>query len=183
MLHVFAMPRELVKPFNSDSVSVITNFAKLPLFEQQILLGKREQTVKADMQTLGQQPPIGFYNKYYGALTRLHHNIGREKPHFKERIDPRDLYKVFVVEPEQSLERVRAQSAAFLVSAFHQRFEPSHVLAWNPDIPIYEHHRFTIPAQRKGKILRELQLLGVTRETLFPGLEEATQAVMRQHGR
>ena len=84
MLHVFAVPRELVKPFDSDSVSVITNLAKLPLFKQQILLGKREQTIKADMRILGQKPPIGFYSKYCEALTRLYHNIGREKPHFKE---------------------------------------------------------------------------------------------------
>ena len=136
------------------------------------------------MEIVGQQPPTGdLHSRFYGALTRLYHNVGREKPHFKERIDPQDLYKVFVVEPEQSIKRVRAQSAAFLVSAFHQRFEPSHILTWNPDIPIYEHHRFKIPARCKGSILQELQLLNVTRETLFPGLEEATQAVMRQHGR
>ena len=183
VLHVLAVPRELVKPFDSDSVSVITNFAKLPLAEQLLLLGKREQTIREDMQMLGRKAPIGIYSMYYHALTRLYHNIGREKPHFKERIDPRDFYKVFIVEPQQSLERVRAQSAAFLVSAFHQRFEPSHILSWNPDIPIYEHYRFKIPAQCKGSILGELQLLNVTRETLYPGLEEATQAVMRQHGR
>ena len=183
VLHVFAVPRELVKPFDSDSVSVITNFAKLPLAEQLLLLGKREQTIREEMQMLERKAPIGIYSMYYSALTRLYHNIGREKPHFKERIDPRDLYKVFVVEPEQYLERVRAQSAAFLVSAFHQRFEPSHVLAWNRDIPIYGHHKFRIPAKAKSNLLRELELLGVTRESLFPGLEEAAQAVMRQHGR
>ena len=183
VLHVFAVPRELVKPFDSDSVSVIANFAKLPLAEQLLLLGKREQTIREEMQILGRKAPIGIYSMYYTALTRLYHNIGREKPHFKERIDPRDLYKVFVVEPQQSLERVRAQSAAFLVSAFHERFEPSQILACNPDIPIYQHYMFNIPANCKGNMLRELQLLGMTRETLFPGLEEATQAVMRQHGR
>ena len=183
VLHVFAVPRELVKPFDSDSVSVVANFAKLPLAEQLLLLGKREQTIREEMQLVGRKAPIGIYSMYYNALTRLYHNIGREKPYFKERIDPRDFYKVFIVEPQQSLERVRAQSAAFLVSTFHKRFEPSQILAWNPDIPIYEHHRFNIPANCKGNMLRELQLLGVTRESLFPGLEEATQAVMRHHGR
>ena len=183
VLHVFAVPRELVKPFDGDSVSVITNFAKLPLAEQLLLLGKRDQTIREEMQTLGLKSPIGIYGMYYNALTRLYHNIGREKPHFKERIDPRDLYKVFVVEPEQYLERVRAQSAAFLISAFHERFEPSQVLAWNRDIPMYGHHKFNIPAKAKMNLLRELELLGVTRESLFPGLEEAAQAVMRQHGR
>ena len=109
VLHVFAVPRELVKPFDSDSVSVITNLAKLPLAEQLLLLGKREQTIKEEMQMLGRKAPIGIYSMYYDALTRLYHNIGREKPHFKERIDPRDFYKVFIVEPQQSLERVRAR--------------------------------------------------------------------------
>ncbi len=183
VLHVFNVPQGLVKPFDSDSVSVITNFAKLPLAEQLLLLGKREQTIREEMQMIGRKAPIGIYSMYYDALTRLYHNIGREKPHFKERIDPRDFYKVFVVEPEQYLERVRAQSAAFLVSAFHQRFEPFHILAWNSDIPIYRHHRFRIPAKAKSNLLRELHLLGVTRESLYPGLEEAAQAVMRQHGR
>ena len=183
VLHAFIVPRHIIKSFDSDSISVVTNFAKLPLFEQEILLGKHEEAIRTSMLSLGQEPPIGFYNRYQEVLIRLYHYIGQEKPHFRERIDPRDFYKVFVVEPEQSLERVRAQSAAFLISAFHQRFEPSHILAWNPDIPIYEHYRFKIPALCKGDILRELRLLNVTRETLFPGLEEATQAVMRQHGR
>ena len=183
VLHVFVVPRTMIKPFDSDSVSVIANFAKLPLAEQLLLLGKHDQTIRDEIQKLGQKAPVGIYGMYYDALMRLYHNIGREKPHFKERIDPRDFYKVFVVEPQHSLERVRAQSAAFLISALHERFEPAEILAWNTNIPMYKHHTFAIPAQCKGSILRELQLLAVTRETLFPGLEEATQAVMRQHGR
>ena len=39
-IHVFAVPRFLVKPFNSDTVSVITNFARLRRGEQNLLLGK-----------------------------------------------------------------------------------------------------------------------------------------------
>ena len=183
VLHVFVVPRHMVKPFDSDSISVVANFAKLPLIEQEILLGKQEKAIKANMQRLGRKSPIGFYNRYHDILTRLYHYIGREKPHFKERIDPRDLYKVFVVEPEQSFERVRSQSGAFLVSAFHQRFDPPHILEWNRDTPAYKHHKFRIPAKCKQSILRELQLLGVTRETLLPGLDEATQAVMQRHRR
>ena len=40
-LHVFAVPHSMVKPYNSDTVSVITNFAKLTRAEQSLLLGKR----------------------------------------------------------------------------------------------------------------------------------------------
>ena len=183
VLHVFVVPKHMIKPFDSDSISVVTNFAKLPLFEQEILLGKREKAIKANMDRLGRKTPVDFYNRYHQILTRLYHHIGREKPHFKERIDPRDLFKVFVVEPEQSFERVRAQSGAFLVSALHQRFEPPHILEWNRDQPMYKHHKFRIPTGCKQDLLRELRLLNVTRETLLPGLDETTKAVMQRHGR
>ncbi len=117
----------MVKAFDSDSISVVTSFAKLPFIEQEIILGKRAEAIMENVQRLGRKLPMRFYSSYHEFLTRLYHYIGWEKPHFKERIDPRDLYKVFVVEPEQSFERVRAQSGAFLVSAFHQRFEPTHI--------------------------------------------------------
>ena len=61
----------------------------------------------------------------------LYQLIRQEKPYFEERIDPRDLYQVFVVEPQQSSERLRAQAGAFLVSAFHERFERDEILKWN----------------------------------------------------
>ena len=38
-VHIFAVPRYLVKPFSSDTVSVITNFARLRRNEQNLLLG------------------------------------------------------------------------------------------------------------------------------------------------
>ena len=40
-LHVFAVPPALVKPYNSDAISVVANFAKLSFAEQSTLLGKR----------------------------------------------------------------------------------------------------------------------------------------------
>ena len=39
-LHVFAVPKSLIKPFNSDQVDLIANFAKLPRAEQNFILGK-----------------------------------------------------------------------------------------------------------------------------------------------
>ena len=37
-LHVFAVPKGLVKPFDSDAISVVANFAKLRVAEQNLLL-------------------------------------------------------------------------------------------------------------------------------------------------
>ena len=168
LLSVFAVPDGMVKPYNSDTVSVIANFAKLSYQEQCLLLGKRR----------------GFnrrLHRHSQVLTKLYHLIGIEKPHFQPRIDPRDLFRVFLVEPQQSVERLRAQSGAFLISAFHERFERSQIVRWNDSIPAYDHQTLVVPAKGKEEILKQLELLNVTRETLYPSLDETAKAVTQHY--
>ena len=169
-LHVFSVPREMKKPFSSDTIRVIANFAKLSRVEQNVLLGRTDwdEGWERDPQETG---------TYRHIMERLYDLIRQEKPIFAEKIDPRDLFRVFVVEPQQSFARIRAQSGAFLVSAFHERFEREHVLKWNPGIPTYGHYTFKVSKESKGRILDELQLLNVTGEALFPGLDEAAKSV------
>ena len=159
-LHIFAVPPSLVKPYNSDSVSIVANFAKLSFSEQSTLLGKRRESTW----------------DYKGAMRKLYHFIGDEKPHFSERIDPRDLFRVFVVEPKHSFEKIGVQSGAFLVSAFHERFERETISRCYCGTPVYEHFTLTIPTSAKPKIIEELRLLNITRDTLFPSLAEAANA-------
>ena len=171
VVHVFAVPSPLVKTFDSDVVSLVANFAKLNVLEQDLLLGKRR--------LLFDKPPwdVGVNRGDYGkAMRRLLGLIGQEIPRF-EAVDPRDFFKVFVVEPQQSFERIRAQSGAFLVSAFHERFERSWVLRWNKSIPTYLHYVLEVPATAKQAILEDLSLLGVTHEALFPSLDEVARAI------
>ena len=170
-LHVFAVPKELIKPFNSDTISIVTNFCKLSRADQNLLLGRSYEDIQE------REPGQGYQGVYSNALNRLYHLIRQEKPNFKKLIDPRDFFRVFVVEPQQSFERIRAQSGAFLISAFHERFEQHDVLQWNSGIPIYHHFMIEVPKASKQHIIDELRLLNVTRETLFPGLDESAKAI------
>ncbi len=164
-LHVFAVPTGLIKPYNSDAISIVTNFAKLFEGEQDLLLGK-----------------IGSNrDEYHESMGRLYHFIREEKPYFKERIDPRDFFRVFVVEPQQSFERVRTQSGAFLISAFHERFERHEIRKCNAGTPLYGHFVLKVPHSRKQLFLDELRLLNITSETLFPGLDEAARSITRRY--
>lgn len=174
-LHVFSVPRDLKKSFNSDTISIIANFSKLTSAEQDLLLGWTGEDVSKRDRNI---PP---HYKYEDALRRLYHLIRQEKPHFEKRINPRHLYQVYVVEPQQSFERIRAQSGAFLISAFHERFERSEVLKYNAGIPIYDYGKLVVPKEKKERIREELRLLNVTHETLFPGLDEAARAVTERH--
>ena len=176
-LHVFSVPRELIKPFNSDTISIVANFSKLSRAEQNLLVGWTAGDIEE------REPDPQFGSMYEHAMRRLYHLIRQEKPHFEEGIDPRDFFRVFVVEPQQSFERIRAQSGAFLISAFHERLEGCEVLNWNPGIPIYDHSTLEVPKENKQRILDELRLLNITRETLYPGLDEAAKAVTQRHSK
>ena len=165
------VPKELVKPFNSETISIIANFCKLSRSEQKVLLGRRVEEI------IGPELDIAYQTEYSNALNRLYHLIRQEKPNFKKLIDPRDFFRVYVAEPQQSFERIRAQSGAFLLSAFHERFEQHEVLRWNSGIPIYHHFKIEVPKEIKQDIINELRLLNITRETLFPGLDESAKAI------
>ena len=176
ILHVFVVPKCIVKSFDSDAISVVANFAKLPRFEQKRLLGNSVNNNESI-----QAQKMGYSYDYSRIMRRLYHHIRREKPHFKKLIDMRDLFRVFVVEPQQSFERIRAQSGAFLISAFHERFERDEIVEWNEDTPIYDYYVLTVPDEVKGDILHELGLLNITDESLLPGLDEAARAVIRRY--
>ena len=85
------------------------------------------------------------------------------------------------MEPKQLFERIRVQSGAFLISAFHKRFETDQILELNKNTPVYHHYKLTVPAEAKKNILEDLELLNVKREVLFPGLDEATAAIVKHN--
>ena len=175
-LHVFVVPHDLVKPFNSNVISIVANFAKLSCADKNLLLGWT-------IEEIFERDSVSAYRGVYEqAMQRLYQLIRQGKPEFEKRIDPRDLFRVYVVEPKQSFERIRAQSGAFFMSAFHERFERNEVLNWNPDIPVYGHYTYVVPDENKNEILEELKLLNITRESLFPGLDEAASAITNTWG-
>ena len=189
-IHVFVAPRSIVKPFNSDTVSIVANFAKLSSEDQENILLPSPGISMVNMGSRWGDDEVITYepdpDETPPWMKRLYQLIRTEKPFFDERIDPRDFYRVFIVEPERSSERIQAQSGAFLVSAFHERFERSRILARNADIPVYAHYELGVSAALKDGglikrgLLSELQSLGVTKESLFPSLDESARAITKQ---
>ena len=176
VLHIFAVPKNLnlVKTFDSDAISVVANFAKLPRFEQDMLLEK-----PLDPDEMEERRRTGQPTEYSHIMDRLYHYICQEKPYFEKRIDIRDLFRVFVVEPRQSFERIRVQSGAFLISAFNKRFESEQVEKIK-NVPVYDHYKVDVPYENKRDILADLQLLNVTSKVLLPSLHETARAIVEQ---
>ena len=72
---------------------------------------------------------------------------------------------------------MRAQAGAFLVSAFHSRFERQHVLEHNAETPVYAHYEMIVPRQRKNAIREEPAATGCCPGAAFSGLDTAAEAV------
>ena len=170
-LHVLSMPPLVAKTFNSDTISIIANFARLSKSDQDLILAPPAEAATYPHIKVG----------YDAAWERLYQLIGREKSHFEERVEVKDLYGVFVVEPQQSVERVRAQSGVFLVSAFRDRFDYPEGTDWNGGVRPYGHCMLAIPSDCKEPIRNELAMLNITRETLFPGLDSSAAAITDMH--
>lgn len=167
-IRVLAVPEVLtesiVKQYDSDAISIVTNFARLSDLDQSALLGKTTTRYS-----------------FKEAMGRLLQFVQSEKPYFADRVDIRDFYRIFIVEPQQTIERIRAQGAAFLVSAFHKRFESRYVRREIRNLPIYDEYNLQVAKDSKEAILQELRLLGITRENLFPGLDESARAITEQY--
>ena len=170
-LHIFSVPGPLGKTFNSDTISVISNFARLSKRDQDLILTPSEAARTYDFRR-------DEFDSIWGRLYQL---IEREKSHFEQRVRISDLYGVFVVQPQQSAERVRAQSGAFLVSAFRDRFDYPEGTDWNGGLSPYGHCTLTIASEYKKALRDELAMLNISRETLFPGLDSAAAAITELH--
>ena len=182
-LHVLAVPKSMVKPYTSHSISVISNFTRLRRGEQNLLLTKTKEYTESEKDCPPVASPTALRSSdYHSAMARLAQYIRLEHPSFEERIHPYDLFRVFVVEPQQSNERIAAQAAAFLMSAFHECFDYSEVQNRTGELSIYHHYTLKIPLCRKNDIRRQLKSLNITAATLYPGLEKAAEAVKNEYG-
>ena len=67
------------------------------------------------------------------------------------------------------------------MSAFHERFEQTQIRRWTRRLPIYHHYTLTVPCSDKNDIAEDLATFNITREAMFPGLDEAANAVTEHY--
>ena len=188
-----------VKSANSDTVSMLAAFTMLRQCEQQDLLNLCEKKLKCQPDAeICENDGKGTENEQR-AVKRLQHFIAREKPYFDVRFKAIDFFRVLIVEPRRTFDRLRAQSGAVMLSAFHKRFDASTVCQkfesvknrnqlrvhcqraselWTP----YDHKEISVPL--KSDIRGQLRWMNVNEYTVMTGLDAAASEVERwaKHG-
>ena len=178
-LTVFQMPNGTVKPFDSDTISIIANITRLTRHHQDLILHLADESdthiTGYTHSFLGQAHPRAM------ALNYLYQAIQLEKPSFQERINLGDLYTVFAVRPKLSSERIAAQKGAFLLSAFHRNFDTRCVERTTKRPAGYNQYDLRIPHCCKPTIRRQLRTCDITAETLLPSLDQAANAIIQRY--
>lgn len=151
---VFRIPKNEIKYHDSDTVSVISNISRMPK-EFSIPVSKLRNT--------NDNPEV----------VRLVREIQREKPYFEKRIHLSHINSVICVKPVLDNPRIIKQDGAFLLFGMgRNKLEPAKVptsyLASTAEL------RMIIRGTEKRKILQQLELLGITRQSIYPEIDHVS---------
>ena len=152
---IFTPKEEIIKYYDSDTVSMISN------------LSKCERGLKVNLSE------HDFNNKYLPGL-KLLHIIKEEKPYFLNKMKPKDFNNALIVRPINNNPRIKRQAGHFILFGIDNQIE--NVAQINS---IYKKgilkSRFFIEESNKTKILKDLEGLGINSESLFPEIEKGTE--------
>lgn len=128
--------------------------------------------------------------RYFGKLL---HNIREDKSYFQPIINPNDIGSVFAVIPKMDNPRIVRQSGAFLL--FGIKESPSLEIPENKqiksmaDVPKEwivrgnkdKGKRILIDKSSKNQILKELDMLGINKSSIFPEIESIAESVKNKY--
>ena len=154
VVYVFKIRKNEIKYYDSDSVSLISNLAKLNI----------EKSDFTDS----------------GCFDYLMHEIRDEKPHFRsdlpQELNENDLTKVFPVKVKLNNNRIVSQSGAFFIFGIENltsKLKPASLSS-----PIID-KQIIIPNKSKAGLIEILEKLAINETTLFPELEHQAKYLIR----
>ena len=118
IVYLFAIPKKKIKYYDSDTVTILANLAKLPLTHEDGETEYYGNKSKSDLlknvkELMTRGMSLEEYNKKYFDF--LLHHIKEDKPHMQNLIQPADIFSVLCVKTKLNTDRIRLQKGAFLL--------------------------------------------------------------------
>ncbi len=155
---VFKVPKEEIKFYDSDTVTILANISKRPI----------DLSIE-DLDT----SKTKLFNSTE-PIAKLLHEIRDDKSHFLPIIDFKDLSRVLAVKVKLNNNRIVKQSGAFFLFGFDmKKLNPAKV----PDSWIVSKDKldFIVSIGDKENVINELDTLGFNEGSLFPELENQSK--------
>lgn len=114
-------------------------------------------------------------------ISKLLHDIRKDKPSFRSLINHNDLEKVICVKPQLNNNRIIRQQGCFLLFGIDKIKEKKAILNNNWIKKDNNGSKFIIPKKSKENILSELKTFGISQKTLFPELESQAKEILEKY--
>lgn len=153
---VFRIERDKVRFFDSPTVTVLANLARLTNSE------KAELRSDLPREEFAKLRPV----------TKLCAYAGSELPGFTSNIDPSDLNSFTIVRSKMSNARIAAQSGAFIIGGL------------SPTISSIDGatiDKIRVDDDNKEKILSELRTINVDEQTVYPAIEKSAKVIRKKY--
>lgn len=166
---LFSVNKSNINYYDSDKVSCLTNLAKLNEKQKEDLknLIEKVKNDPSNISTLDESiyRSIEKQDKVYSQFI---HYIKQEKSYFEPRVEIDDLEKILCVKGRLNQDRIIAQSGSFLLFGLTEKLN-------DDGDDIYTIKRITIKADKKSRILKELDLLKINSRTVYPSIENSSK--------
>ncbi|WP_297700277.1 FRG domain-containing protein [uncultured Fibrobacter sp.] len=168
---VYEVPKESIRSWHSDVVSVISNIAVYH-YDDLDIRGLSNSTDEFERKAFNEND----------SIKHLLHEIRAEKPYFESWIKKDNMESVYCVHPLLDNPRIRSQQGAFLLFGMDGDKHHLATLETNkgPEIRLA---KLLIPYCAKARIREELNLLGRTIDTVYPDWTGVSDYFSRFYGK
>lgn len=154
-------------------------------FEEEIekitsTINGKKSPQKRNLPKIEKQSNTEFFNKLTN-ISKLLHDIRKDKPGFRPIINKEDLERVICVKPKLNNKRIIRQQGCFLLFGINKVKKSKAELNKTWIKKDQKNKRFIIPADSKPHILNELKIFGISQNSLFPELESQAKEILEKY--
>lgn len=185
IIYLFEIDKNKIKYYDSDTISVISNLAKIPLSND--INEKSKKRLLCDISKFKNK--IKKFNKQK-SVKFLRHEIREEKPQFEAIINPEHLTSIQFVYPKFTSNRVNAQKGAFLLFGLNPEDaclpiklvdEKGLLLDGNINHPIKKIHKAILKYDHIRKMQKELKALGIRKPFIYPEIDKVSEYLVKKY--
>ena len=114
-------------------------------------------------------------------ISKLLHDVRKDKPEFRPIINKKDLERVICVKPKLNNKRIIRQQGCFLLFGINEAKTSQAKLNEDWIKKDQNNEKFIIPASSKKHILNELKIFGISQNSLFPELESQAKEILEKY--
>ena len=180
VIYVLEIDKKQIKYYDSDTVSVLANLAKIPLRNEHISEKSKIKIAQDALRYIDKREDYNLLD--IDSKKYLLHEIKEEKPYFEDLINPRHIFSIQCVKPKFTNQRIQNQKGAFLLFGLNKDKDNVH-----DPIPLLENDNLVDPRHYQHPVLNitmirlhnvklsDLNRLGITKAFIYPELERISQ--------